>query len=263
MKFTKMQGIGNDFVVVDAVSTGDGLLLTEVAERSVFLCDRQFEMRMFNPDGSEAEMCGNGIRCFAKYVFDAGLSKDTTLTIQTGAGLLTTDSFVEHGVVSRVKVDMGQAILDRALIPIDFQDGATGPVVSARVEVLGREFRITGVSMGNPHCVIFVDDVASFPLQEFGPAFESHPAFPRRINTEFVQVVNHGEVKMRVWERGAAETLACGTGACAVAVASSLNHHTSKTVRVHLAGGDLDVTWNENGRVEMTGAAETVFAGDV
>lgn len=281
MKFTKMQGIGNDFVMVDAVSLGGDTLLDEAQARSVFLCDRkfgvgadgvivilpsreaQFEMRMFNPDGSEAEMCGNGIRCFAKYVYDNGLSKDTTLSIKTGAGILTTDSIVDGGKVARVRVDMGPAILDRALIPVDLRDGGSGPVVSELLEVLGKAYSITAVSMGNPHCVVFVDDVADFPLANIGPAFESHWAFPKRTNTEFVQVISNSEVRMRVWERGAAETLACGTGACAVGVASSLNNHTGRDVLVHLAGGDLSISWKDTGRVEMTGAAETVFSGDI
>jgi diaminopimelate epimerase len=225
--------------------------------------EAQFEMRMFNPDGSEAEMCGNGIRCFAKYVYDNGLSRDTTLSVKTGAGILVTDSTVEDGKVTLVKVDMGHAILERSLVPVDLHDGGTGPVVSAPLEVLGHEYPITAVSMGNPHCVVFVDDVASFPLSEIGPSFESHWAFPKRTNTEFVQVLSNVEVHMRVWERGAAETLACGTGACAVAVASSLNGHTGRQVLVHLAGGDLSIDWKLDGRVEMTGAAKTVFAGDI
>jgi diaminopimelate epimerase len=281
MNFTKMHGIGNDFVMVDAVSGDRQAVLAEAEARSVFLCDRkfgvgadgvivvlpsreaQFEMRMFNPDGSEAEMCGNGIRCFAKFVYDTGLSADTTLSIKTGAGVLSTISTVEQGRVVLVKVDMGQAILDRSLVPIDLRDGKSGPVISSPLEVLGREYLINAVSMGNPHCIVFVDDVDTVPITEIGPAFESHWAFPRRTNTEFVQVLSGSEVKMRVWERGAAETLACGTGACATAVASALNNYTGRDVLVHLAGGDLAISWKADGHVEITGPAETVFAGEI
>jgi diaminopimelate epimerase len=281
MKFTKMHGIGNDFVMVEAFHPKDAPLLVEAKERSVFLCDRkfgvgadgvivvlpskeaQFEMRMFNPDGSEAEMCGNGIRCFAKYVYDNDLSQDSTLSIKTGAGILATDATVVDGRVASVKVDMGKAVLDRALIPVDLGDGGCGPVVSQSLRVLGQEYNITTVSMGNPHCVVFVDDVANIPLTVLGPSFEKHKAFPKRINTEFVQILSKSEVRMRVWERGAAETLACGTGACATAVASALNQHTGRDVLVHLAGGDLQISWKMDGRVEMTGPAETVFQGEI
>jgi diaminopimelate epimerase len=280
MKFTKMHGIGNDFVMVDAMTDTDKIL-AEAQERAVLLCDRkfgvgadgvivilpsreaQFEMRMFNPDGTEAEMCGNGIRCFAKFVYDNELSSDTTLAIKTGAGLLVTDSTVVKGAVVKVKVDMGPAILDRIEIPVDLRDGATGPVVNVPLEVNGKEYRITAVSMGNPHCIVFVDDVAEVLLPQVGPLFESHWAFPNKINTEFIQVLSPKEIKMRVWERGAAETLACGTGACAAAVASCLNGFTGREVTVHLAGGDLEINWKENGHVEMTGPAETVFSGEI
>jgi diaminopimelate epimerase len=281
MKFTKMHGIGNDFVMIDAAGKNGAGNLAEAQARAVFLCDRKFgigadgiivvapgdgsdfEMRMFKPDGTEAEMCGNGIRCFAKYVYDNGLSRNTTVTVKTGAGLLTTESTVVDGAVTLVKVDMGQAILERSLIPVDLRDGKTGPIISGPLEVDGKTYAITTVSMGNPHCVVFVDNVAAFPLSAVGPHFESHWAFPKRINTEFVQVISDNEVRMRVWERGAAETLACGTGACATAVASALNHHTGKDVLVHLAGGDLQISWRPDGRVQMTGAAETVFSGQV
>jgi diaminopimelate epimerase len=281
MKFVKMQGIGNDFVMIDATSSSSQALLGEARSRSVALCDRKFgvgadgvilvlksneahfEMRMFNPDGTEAEMCGNGIRCFAKYVYDNGLSSDTTLTVKTGAGLLTTTSRVTGGVVAEVKVNMGPAILDRALIPVDLRDRGSGPVISEELHVLGKTYLITTVSMGNPHCVVFVDDVAKFPLASIGPSFETHWAFPKRTNTEFVEVISPSEVKMRVWERGAAETLACGTGACAVAVASALNKFTGRTVGVHLVGGDLQIEWKRDGTVDMTGTATTVFSGTI
>jgi diaminopimelate epimerase len=281
MKFTKMHGIGNDFVVVDATGKDSARLFAESKERSVFLCDRKFgvgadgvitvlpgsdarfEMRMFNPDGSEAEMCGNGIRCFAKYIFDSGLSTDTTLSVKTGAGILLTDATIVDGKVAMVKVNMGPAILDRHLVPVDLKDGGSGPVISSPLEVLGSTYKVTTVSMGNPHCVVFVDNVEDFPLADVGPAFERHWAFPRRTNTEFVQIISDSEVRMRVWERGAAETLACGTGACATGVASALNGHTGRDVLVHLAGGDLQISWKSDGRVEMTGPAETVFDGDI
>ena len=281
MKFTKMHGIGNDFVMVGAVGDNSAEILAEAKERAVFLCDRkfgvgadgvilvlpsetaQFEMKMFNPDGSEAEMCGNGIRCFAKYIYDNGISSDLTITVQTGAGILITESTVEDGIVTNVKVDMGQAILDRVDIPANLGDSGTGPIIGRPLNVLGKTYSITTVSMGNPHCVVFVDDVESFSLAQIGPSFESHPAFPRRTNTEFVEVISPSEIKMRVWERGAAETLACGTGACASAVASALNGYTGRDVLVHLAGGDLQISWKEDGRVEMTGPAATVFEGEV
>lgn len=281
MRFTKMHGIGNDFVMVDATGADGPSVLADAETRAVAICDRRFgvgadgviavlpaegadfTMRMFNPDGSEAEMCGNGIRCFAKFAYDQGLTTKSVLDVQTGAGLLTTCASIVDGTVSTVEVDMGEARLDRTVIPVDLGDSATGPVIAQPLMVAGREWSITCVSMGNPHCVVFVDDVAEFPLAEVGPLFEKHPAFPRRTNTEFVQVISSNEVRMRVWERGAAETLACGTGACAVAVASALNGKTGRDVLVHLAGGDLRIVWRDDNHVIMTGAAATVYEGEI
>ncbi|HEY3331547.1 MAG TPA: diaminopimelate epimerase [Capsulimonadaceae bacterium] len=281
MQFTKMHGIGNDFIMVAATGSDGANLLAEAQARAVELCDRKFgvgadgvilvlpaseadfTMRMFNPDGSEAEMCGNGIRCFAKFAYDKGLTTKTTLDVITGAGRLTTRSNVVDGQVSTVEVDMGVAHLERRDIPADLGDGRTGPIVNQPLSVGGQDWNITCVSMGNPHCVVFVDDVASFPLEKYGPQFEKNKAFPRRTNTEFVQVLGPAEVRMRVWERGAAETLACGTGACAVAVSSALSGYTGRDVVVHLAGGDLSIQWLDNGRVIMTGTATTVYEGTV
>jgi len=282
MQFTKMHGIGNDFVVVNALGDSDGSTLSGLQARSAALCDRHFgigadgviavldggaradfRMRMFNPDGSEAEMCGNGIRCFAKYIYDKKLSEKLELNIETGAGLLVTHSTVIDKRVQSVTVDMGIAHLDRKEIPADLGNGKSGPIISEKLNVGGTDYNITCVSMGNPHCIVFVDDVATFPLEKVGPLFEKHAAFPNRINTEFVQVIGQTEIRMRVWERGASETLACGTGACASTVASALNGKTDYDVIVHLAGGDLRIEWRDDGRVLMTGAATTVYEGEL
>lgn len=278
LQFTKMHGIGNDFVMINALG-GASALQEEIGQQAAWLCDRKFgvgadgvililpsdtadlRMRMFNPDGTEAEMCGNGIRCFAKFAYDKGLTQNTILQIETGAGILETRARVSEGCVDLVTVDMGEAHLAPAEIPVTLAGAGDGPIVAAPLTVEGREYAITCVSMGNPHCVVFVDDVASFPVTEIGPKFERDPAFPRRINTEFVQVLGDGEVRMRVWERGAGETLACGTGACAVGVASALNGKTGRDVLVHLAGGDLQIAWRDDNRVMMTGPAATVFEG--
>lgn len=281
LKFTKMHGAGNDFLLVDATSQNCDHLVRVAQERAAALCDRRFgvggdgvivvspstradfRMRVFNSDGSEPEMCGNGIRCFAKFVHDKGLSSKTQLDVETGAGVLTTHSTLSGGFVSTVEVDMGEAHLDSAEIPVVLPDVKSGPVVSRQLDVAGQEWAITCVSMGNPHCVVFVDDVDAFPLAQIGPQFENHAVFPRRTNTEFVQVISPSEVRMRVWERGAGETLACGTGACAVTVAGSLNGKTGRQVLVHLAGGDLAIHWREDNHVIMTGPAVSVFDGEV
>jgi diaminopimelate epimerase len=279
LQFTKMHGIGNDFVMIDATGSNGVALLKEAQDRAVWLCDRKFgvgadgvilllassaadfQMRMFNPDGSEAEMCGNGIRCFAKFAYDKGLTQKTTLRVETGAGLLETVAHVAGGKVQTVTVDMGEAHLVPKEIPVHLPDVVEGPIVAAPLCIAGMDYAITCVSMGNPHCVVFVDDVESFPVAEIGPKFERHPVFPRRINTEFIEVLGPSEVRMRVWERGAGETLACGTGACATAVACALNGKTGRDVTVHLAGGDLKIAWREDNRVMMTGPAATVFEG--
>jgi diaminopimelate epimerase len=275
MKFTKMHGAGNDYVYVDGFTEqvddparlaqvvsdrhfgvgGDGLIL--ILPSSV----ADVRMRIFNADGSEAEMCGNGLRCVAKYAYDHGLVERLAITIETGAGLLAVEMISNAaGRVDRVRVNMGRPRLTRAEIPM------SGPpeqrVIDQELTVLDRTLRINCVSMGNPHCVIFVDDVANFPVATYGPAIEHHPLFPRRTNVEFVQVLNPGEVRQRTWERGAGETLACGTGAAAVTVAGLLTGRTGRRLLNHLAGGDLEMAWDGTGEVIMTGPAVEVFTGD-
>jgi diaminopimelate epimerase len=282
MHFTKMHGIGNDFVMVDCLGSDGPELTREAEERAVFLNDRKFgvggdglilvlpgrdapfRMRMFNPDGSEAEMCGSGIRCFAKYVVDRSLSGAEDLAVETGAGLLHHQCRLgADGKVATVRVDMGEPRLRPADIPTTLRAG-DAPIISEPLEIVGGTLAVTTVSMGNPHAVVFVDDVKSYPVAAVGPLVEHHPAFPRRINTEFIHVLSDHEVDFRVWERGAGETLACGTGACAAAVAAVLNKRTSRDVRVHLPGGDLDITWSEaDNHVYMTGPAAEVFEGDL
>ena len=270
-----MQGAGNDYVYIDgfaetvadppalarAVSDrhfgigSDGLILilpSAVAE---------VRMQMFNADGSEAEMCGNGVRCVAKYAYDNGLVKGRTIRVETGAGVLTLELFPnDRNRVERVRVAMGQPRLTRAEIPM------AGPpeerAIGIELSALDRTFHATCVSMGNPHCVIFVDDVANFPVAKYGPVLEHHPAFPKRTNVEFVEVLDTGKIRQRTWERGAGETLACGTGAAAVTVAGVLNGLTSRRLLCQLAGGDLELEWREDGQVFMTGPAVQVFSGD-
>jgi diaminopimelate epimerase len=221
-------------------------------------------MRMFNPDGSEAEMCGNGIRCFAKYVSDHGFARGKdVLAVETGAGLLSVQLHKNgEGQVETVRVDMGEPVLQPDLVPTTL--AADGPVIDAPLELPGLTLRVTAVSMGNPHAVTFVENVADYPVATVGPQVESHPAFPRRTNTEFIEVVSDREINFRVWERGAAETLACGTGACASVVAASLNGLTGRDVLVHLPGGDLRVEWSEaDNHVYMTGPAAEVYEGEI
>ena len=275
MKFTKMQGIGNDYVYVDlfqekavrepealAVSVSDrhfgigsdGLILIGPSERA------DARMRMFNADGSESEMCGNGVRCVAKYIYDHGIARKDRLTIETGRGVLTLDVFVKGEKVDRVRVDMGPPILRAAEIPTTL---AGDPPVDQPLEVGGMTLRVTAVSVGNPHAVAFVDDVASFPLEAVGPLWERHAVFPKRVNAHIVQTLGRSEARMRTWERGSGITLACGTGACAVCVAGVLTGRTDRTVRIHLPGGELLLEWpHDSGSVFMTGPAVEVFSGD-
>lgn len=274
MKFTKMHGCGNDYVYVNlfeeqvdnpkelsiAVSDrhfgigSDGLILIGPSETA------DFAMHIYNADGSEAEMCGNGIRCVAKYVYDHKLTDKTEITVETGAGIKPLKLTVENGRVSLVRVDMGEPILKPDLIPV-MADGER--VVNEPIEVAGKEWNMTCVSMGNPHAVVFVDDVAKFPLETCGPEFEKHPRFPNRINTEFVQVISRSEASMRVWERGSGETWACGTGTCASVMACILNKKTENEVLVHLRGGDLTITYDpDSNHVFMTGPATEVFSGE-
>ncbi len=273
MKFTKMHGLGNDYVYVNCFEEkidnppavarfvsdrhfgigSDGLIMINPSKTA------DFEMEMYNADGSRGEMCGNGIRCVAKYVYDYGLTDKTQISVETLGGIKYLDLTVEDGKVSLVKVDMGKPELEADLIPIISE---REQVIDEPIEVDGKEYHMTGVSMGNPHVVIYVDDVKGLDLEKIGPKFENHERFPKRINTEFVHCIDRQTVEMRVWERGSGETLACGTGACAVAVSSILNNLTDTQVTVKLLGGDLQIEWDrEKDRVFMTGPATVVFDG--
>ncbi len=276
MNFTKMHGIGNDYLYINCM---DGINFDPV-QVSIKLSDRHFgvgsdgiilicpsdcadfKMRIFNADGSEAKMCGNGIRCFSKYVYAKGLTDKTEIKIDTLSGIKTAWLTVEGGDVTAVRVNMGSPILKPALIPVDF-DGES--MVNQPLSVDGQSWNVTCISMGNPHCVTFVDDVDDMDLEKIGPSFENHKIFPDRVNTEFVKPINSNTVQMRVWERGSGETWACGTGACAVATASILNGVVSgNTVNVKLRGGDLIIEWNrEENIIYMTGPATFVFDGVV
>jgi diaminopimelate epimerase len=273
--FSKYHGLGNDFVLIDNRHSAEPILTPEQAEK---WCDRNFgigadgvifllnadngehRMRIYNSDGSEPEMCGNGIRCLAKFMQDLGIPTiDGKYPIHTGAGLIVPQMDAD-GLVT---VDMGKPFLTAAEIPTTL-GVSDQKVVNLPLEVGGKTWNVTTVSMGNPHCMIFVDDADSIPLAEIGVLFEHHPVFPNRTNTEFVEVVNRGYVKMRVWERGAGATLACGTGACATVVAGVLNDLCDRTCTVNLPGGDLKITWSaESDRILMTGPAKLVFTGSV
>lgn len=273
MKFTKMHGLGNDYVYVNCFEEkidnppavarfvsdrhfgigSDGLIMINPSKTA------DFEMEMYNADGSRGEMCGNGIRCVAKYVYDYGLTDKTQISVETLGGIKYLDLAVEDGKVSLVKVDMGKPELEADRIPIISE---REQVIDEPIEVDGKEYHMTGVSMGNPHTVIYVDDVKGLDLEKIGPKFENHERFPKRINTEFVHCIDRQTLEMRVWERGSGETLACGTGACAVAVSSILNNLTDTQVTVKLLGGDLQIEWDrEKDRVFMTGPATVVFDG--
>jgi len=271
MMFWKMHGLGNDYVVMD---NRDGKIVGEAAtELALKLCKRRFsigadglllvsdssvadvKMRIFNADGSEAEMCGNGIRCLAKYCYERNITRAVDFRVETLAGIKRVWLTVENGQVKSVKVDMGLPILERAKIPML----GDGNCVNEDMLVNGENYEVTCLSVGNPHCVVFVDNVDSFPVQTIGPKLENHPLFPKRTNVEFVQILNSHEMKVRVWERGCGETLACGTGACASTVAGKLTRKISGTVVVHLLGGDLEVEYNN--RIFLSGPAEKVFEG--
>lgn len=275
MKFTKMQGIGNDYVYVNCLQEtienpselakkisdrhygvgSDGLIMINPSDKA------DFEMEMYNADGSRGEMCGNGIRCVAKYVYDYGLTDKTSISVETLAGIKYLDLTVEDGKVVLVKVDMGKPMLRPEEVPVVSEKEE---VIDEPITVDGQEYRMTCVSMGNPHAVVFIDqDVKEFPLETVGVKFENHERFPKRVNTEFVNVLGRHTAQMRVWERGSGETLACGTGACAVAVACALNGLTEDEVTVKLLGGDLQIKWDrEKNTVYMTGPAEVVFDGE-
>ncbi|NRF92785.1 diaminopimelate epimerase [Paenibacillus frigoriresistens] len=276
MNFTKMHGLGNDFIIV----AGEKELPADADQRAIQLCNRffsigadgmvyilpsnhaDFKMRIINSDGSEAEQCGNAIRCVSKYVYDHKLIDKTEITVETlGAGVQKVQLNVQDGKVRTVRVDMGQPILNGLQVPTTVDEAK---VINYPIEVDGKEFRFTAVSMGNPHCVIYVEDAVNFDLATWGPKLEVHPMFPRKINVEFVTVKNRAYTDMRVWERGAGPTLACGTGACATLVSSVLNGLTDREATVSLKGGELFIEWNEaDNHVYMTGPAEEVFTGKV
>lgn len=270
-----MHGLGNDYIYVNCLEKemknpseiakyvsdrhfgvgSDGLVLIMPSKTA------DFRMRMFNSDGSEAEMCGNAIRCVGKYVYDNGLTDKKKISIETLAGLKILDMTVENGKVVLVRVDMGEPILKPADIPVASEKER---FISEPVEIDGQIYKVTCVSMGNPHAVAYVDDVTAFPLEAVGPKMEKHSLYPRKINSEFVQVLDRRTLKMRVWERGAGETMACGTGACAVLVATVLNGLCERKAEVKLLGGDLTIEWNEkDNRVYMTGPATKVFEGEI
>lgn len=275
MKFTKMHGIGNDYVYVNCFEES----VKNPAEVSKFVSDRHFgigsdglilispsaiadfRMNIYNADGSQAEMCGNGIRCVAKYVYDYGLTDKTEISVETLAGIKYLRLQVENGKVASVEVNMGAPILEPKEIPVAVEES---PVVNVPVEVKGKIYHMTCVSMGNPHAIIFMNNVKDLDIAAIGPYFENHTVFPKRTNTEFVEVLDRNTVNMRVWERGSDETLACGTGACATTVACILNDKTENEVTVHLLGGNLKIRWDrEANQVYMTGPATVVFDGEI
>ena len=271
VKFWKMHGLGNDFVVFD--NRAGKLDDSESANLAVRLCERRFSvgadgllllsnssvadvrMRVFNADGSEAEMCGNGIRCFAKYCYENNIVSKKEMAVETLAGVKQTGLTTKHGSVTSVSVDMGKPTLERSALPMSGE----GNCINEPLSIEGIEYRITCLTIGNPHCVIFVDNVEEFPVQQVGPRIENHKLFPKKTNVEFAQVVNKNELKLRVWERGCGETLACGTGACAAVVAGTLLQKVGNKVIVHLLGGDLTVEYSE--RLLLNGPAERVFEG--
>jgi diaminopimelate epimerase len=275
MRFTKMHGAGNDYVYVDCIRQppprdppalsravsdrhfgigSDGLILICPSERA------DARMRMYNADGSESEMCGNGVRCIAKFLYDHGLVRKDRITLETGRGILILEPEVKDGKVHRVRVDMGEPILQTDRIPTTLQGN---PPVDVPLVVDGTTLAVTCVSMGNPHCIHFVDEITDSLVLGIGPKVENHPAFPRRVNAEFVKINRPDDVTVRVWERGSGETLACGTGACAVAVAGVLSKRLDRRVTAHLPGGDLELHWSEkDNRVYMTGPAVEVFQGE-
>ena len=278
MKFTKMHGCGNDYIYVDGAR--ENIPAERKSEVVKFLSDRHFgiggdgvifinpsdvadfEMEMYNMDGSRSEMCGNGIRCVGKYVYDHGLTRKTSLSIVSCGKVKYLELTVEDGKVAKVRVNMGSPVLEAAEIPVV---ASQSPVVDTPIAVDGREYRMTCVSMGNPHAIVYVDEmIDDETLAKIGPLFEHHERFPRRVNTEFVKVLDRERVQMRVWERGTGETLACGTGACAVTVASILNGLTEDGITVELLGGNLEIFWDrEENVVYMTGPATTVFEGEI
>lgn len=274
MKFTKMHGCGNDYVYVDGAKEhiknkeklviaasdrhfgvgSDGVIFINPSEIA------DFEMEMYNADGSRSEMCGNGIRCVGKFVYDHGLTDKTMVAVESFGKIKYLDMTVENGKVSRVRVNMGEPELTAANVPVVSENEQ---VIDEEIVVNGQTYRMTCVSMGNPHAVVFMDNVAEMKIEEIGPFFENHERFPNRTNTEFVKVIDDSHVEMRVWERGSGETLACGTGCCATAVACALNGKTGDHVFVKVLGGEIEIEWDrEKNLVYMTGPAETVYEGD-
>ena len=274
MKFTKMHGIGNDYVYMDCTKErlenpgeiarlvsdrhkgigSDGLILIQSSDEA------DFEMAMYNADGSYGKMCGNGIRCVAKYVYDNGLTDKTEISVISGGAVKYLKLTVKNGKVKKVRVNMGEPILKPSEIPVV---GDGDKLVAVPIVVDNQVYEMTCVSMGNPHAVVFLDDVENLKIEEIGPRFEQHERFPDRVNTEFVERIDRKNLKMRVWERGSGETMACGTGACATAVAAILNGYAERDVTVHLLGGDLEIRWDETDNcVYMTGPAATVFTGE-
>ena len=275
MKFTKMHGIGNDYVYVNCFKE----TVEHPSEVAIKVSDRHFgigsdglilikpsevadgKMEMYNADGSQGAMCGNGIRCVAKYMYDYGITDKTSISVETKSGIKYLDLTIKDGKVDTVKVNMGTPILKAADIPVRSEKEQ---MIDEPVMVNGKEWKITCVSMGNPHAITYIDDVKNLEIEKIGPKFENHEIFPDRVNTEFVHVIDRNTVEMRVWERGSGETLACGTGACAVAVSSILNGLTEEEVTVKLLGGDLKIFWDRTeNKVYMTGSATTVFDGEI
>lgn len=272
VKFTKMHGLGNDFIVVEDFDLrlknlnnlarslchrnfgigADGLALLQLSQKAAF------RVRIFNSDGSEAEMCGNLLRCIGKYLYEKGLTHNTVISVEMSQSVKFLRLRLDGKLVSAVEVDMGEPILDSDLVPLT---GERRYAVAEEISVVGESFQMTAVSIGNPHCVIFVTDLAAVPLAVWGPALETHPAFPKKTNVEFVQVISGGEAFFRVWERGAGATLACGSGACAVLVAGVLNGHLAREATLHLPGGSLEIHWREDNHLYMTGSATEVFSG--
>ena len=275
LKFTKMHGLGNDYVYIDAINQkieNESSLAKFVSNRHfgigsdglILICKSEvadFKMRMFNSDGSEAEMCGNGIRCVGKFVYDKGLTNKTTVKIETLAGIKTLILNTKDGKVETTRVDMGEPILETEKIPVISTEE---PVKNLELEAENKKFKFTCVSMGNPHAITIVENTKEFDVEKYGKVLEVDKAFPKKANIEFAQIIDRQNINMRVWERGAGETLACGTGACATAVACNLNGLTDRKVNIELLGGTLNIEWNEtDNHVYMTGPAVTVFDGEL
>lgn len=276
IKFTKMEGLGNDYVYIDCTKQD----IENKSDLARFVSDRHFgigsdglililpskvadfRMQMYNADGSESQMCGNGIRCVGKFVYDKGLTDKTKITIETLAGIKVLDLNISEGKVEKVRVDMGEPVLEPKKIPVISNEDV---VKNLEIQVQDKNFKFTCVSMGNPHAITVVDKLDDFKIEQYGPIIEKNTSiFPEKANVEFIEVVDENNINMRVWERGTGETLACGTGACATLVACSLNEYTRKKVTIHLLGGSLEVEWSkENNHVYMTGPAKTVFEGEI